>query len=143
MEGEACSISYQCSHGHHSLGPTQMGKAAGRPWLPEGMLKPDPLLPLPPLHCHCSTGRYSVLPPYTDQGEHIITTTIYITRKCYSVGQSNASATYIGDSTSLCQFIEPDTYSILCPMEPRALSSSKKLKRITVLIQKEPVSCTS
>ena len=32
------------------------------------------------------------------------------------------------------------SYSILCPLGPGALSGSKKLKRITVLIQKEPVS---
>ena len=32
--------------------------------------------------------------------------------------------------------------SILCPLESGALSGSKKLKRITVLIQKEPVSCS-
>ena len=42
----------------------------------------------------------------------------------------------------MCQFIEQVTfghcaYSILCPL---GLSGSKKLKRITVLIQKEPVS---
>ena len=52
---------------------------------------------------------------------------------------------YIGGSTLLCQFIEPVTfvrcaYSILCPFGPGALSGSKKLKRRTVLIQKEPVS---
>ena len=52
---------------------------------------------------------------------------------------------YIGSSTLLCQFIEPVTYarcaySILCPLGPGALSGSKKLKHITVLIQKEPVS---
>ena len=52
---------------------------------------------------------------------------------------------YIGSSTLLCQFIEPVTYarcaySILCPLGPGALSGSKKLKRRTVLIQKEPVS---
>ena len=47
---------------------------------------------------------------------------------------------YIGGSTLLCQFIELVTYSILCPLGPGALSSSKKLKHITVLIQKEPVS---
>ena len=52
---------------------------------------------------------------------------------------------YIGGSTLLCKFIEPVTfarcaYSILCPLGPGALSGSKKLKRITVLIQKEPVS---
>ena len=32
------------------------------------------------------------------------------------------------------------SYSILCPLGPGALSGSKKLNRITVLIQKEPVS---
>ena len=32
------------------------------------------------------------------------------------------------------------SYSILCPLGPGALSGSKKLKHITVLIQKEPVS---
>ena len=32
------------------------------------------------------------------------------------------------------------SYSILCPLEPGVLSSSKKLKRITVLIQMELVS---
>ena len=47
---------------------------------------------------------------------------------------------YKGGSTLLCQFIEPVTYSILCPLGPGALSGSKKLKRITVLIEKEPVS---
>ena len=52
---------------------------------------------------------------------------------------------YIGSSTLLCQFIELVTfahcaYSILCPLGPGALSGSKKLKHITVLIQKEPVS---
>ena len=54
---------------------------------------------------------------------------------------------YIGGSTLLWQFIEPVTfaccaYSILCPLGPGAgaLSGSKKLKCITVLIQKEPVS---
>ena len=52
---------------------------------------------------------------------------------------------YIGSSTLLCQFIEPVTfarcaYLIICPLGLGALSSSKKLKRITVLIQKEPVS---
>ena len=47
---------------------------------------------------------------------------------------------YIGGSTLLCQFIEPVTYSILCPLGLGVLSGSKKLKRITVLIQKEPVS---
>ena len=31
-------------------------------------------------------------------------------------------------------------YSIVCPLEPGALSGSKNLKRVTVLIQKEPVS---
>ena len=50
-----------------------------------------------------------------------------------------------GGSTLLCQFIEPVmfarcVYSILCPLGPGALSGSKKLKHITVLIQKEPVS---
>ena len=30
-------------------------------------------------------------------------------------------------------------YSILSPLRPGALSGSKKLKHITVLIQKEPV----
>ena len=45
----------------------------------------------------------------------------------------------------MCQFIEPVmfvhcAYSILCPLGPGALSGSKELKRITVVIQKEPVS---
>ena len=45
----------------------------------------------------------------------------------------------------MCQFIETVTfvlvsYSILCPLGPGVLSGSKKLKRITVLIQKEPFS---
>ena len=31
-------------------------------------------------------------------------------------------------------------YSILCPLGPGVLSGSKKLKNITVLIQKKPVS---
>ena len=69
------------------------------------------------------------------------------TRKCYSVGRANAELNaelYIGGSTLLCQFIEPVTfvhcaYSILCPLGPGALSGSKKLKRITVLIPKEPL----
>ena len=45
----------------------------------------------------------------------------------------------------IVQFIEPVPFvcyphSILCPLGPGALSGSKKLKRVTVLIQKEPVS---
>ena len=52
---------------------------------------------------------------------------------------------YIGSSTLLCQFIELITfarrvYSILYPLGPGALSGSKKLKRITDIIQKELVS---
>ena len=31
------------------------------------------------------------------------------------------------------------SYSILCPLGPGVLSGSKKLKHVTVLIQKEPV----
>ena len=55
------------------------------------------------------------------------------------------TSTYIGSSRLLCQFIELVTfvhcaYSIVCPLGQGALSGSKKLKRITVLIQKEPVS---
>ena len=43
------------------------------------------------------------------------------TRIRYSVGRVNASSTYIGGSTLLCQFVEPVTfvccaYSILCPL---------------------------
>ena len=49
---------------------------------------------------------------------------------------------YIGSSTLLCLFIEPVTFahSIFCPLGPGALSGSKKLKHITVLIQKKPIS---
>ena len=51
---------------------------------------------------------------------------------------------YIGGSTLLYVLTEPKghlvSYSILCPLGLGALSGSKKLKRITVLIQEEPVS---
>ena len=52
---------------------------------------------------------------------------------------------YIGSSTLLCQFIESVTflrcaYSTLCPLGPGVLIGNKKLKRRTVVIQKEPAS---
>ena len=65
------------------------------------------------------------------------------TRKCYSVGRVRVLHRQFYMTGVLYVLTEAGrlvSYSILCPLGPGVLSCSKKLKRITVVIQKELVS---
>ena len=52
----------------------------------------------------------------------------------------SATVSYCANSLSQLRLRVARIYSILCPLGPGALNGSKKVMRITVLFEKEPVS---